>query len=425
MHIMKHFLLVILLISFSNSIVQAKFAGGSGTEEDPWHVETIDQLQEIRNHTDRHFIQVNDIDAGEAVAWNDSLGFQPIGVPGYPFSGTYDGAGFIISDLTIVYCPVCPALAYAGLFGRVENGRIINTRLQNLHITGLNRVGGLVGYNAGEIRNSSVTGVISGRIYVGGLVGWNTGSIINSFATCDVSGYDNVGGLVGYNENEGKISDSYALGFVTGENEVGGLAGVNVGNGLVSTSYASGKVKGSLYVGGLIGLNTANIVSSYWDRESSQQNNGVGWGNPDGITSLTTSQMTGLSAFENMSVLDFDKIWLLTEEYPALYWEDVDALDLPTSADNEVLPATLELRQNYPNPFNPTTQIGYAVPEPTNVRLDVYNALGQQVVTLVNKYKSPGVYEVSFDATTLPSGAYLYRLQTESQTKSRQMLLMK
>ncbi len=99
--------------------------------------------------------------------------------------------------------------------------------------------------------------------------------------------------------------------------------------------------------------------------------------------------------------------------------ESIDAEDIAE------MPKEFSIEQNYPNPFNPTTQISYSVPEQAHVRLDVYSALGQQIATIVNENKSPGRYEVTFDATNLSSGVYLYRLQTESHTESRQMLLVK
>ncbi len=74
------------------------------------------------------------------------------------------------------------------------------------------------------------------------------------------------------------------------------------------------------------------------------------------------------------------------------------------------LPTEFALASNYPNPFNPTTTINYALPQAGNVILKVYDALGREVTTLVNEYKNAGRYEVQFDASTLASGIYFYRI---------------
>ncbi len=84
-----------------------------------------------------------------------------------------------------------------------------------------------------------------------------------------------------------------------------------------------------------------------------------------------------------------------------------------------------ELSQNYPNPFNPTTAIKYNLPEAGNVKLSVYNLLGQEVKTLVNGFKNAGSYTISFDAQNLSSGVYIYKLETNNFNQSRKMTLIK
>ena len=83
------------------------------------------------------------------------------------------------------------------------------------------------------------------------------------------------------------------------------------------------------------------------------------------------------------------------------------------------------LSQNYPNPFNPTTMIEFAVPEATEVTLEVFSINGQRVATLLNGSVQAGQHSVSFDATNLSSGIYLYRLQAGSEVMMRQMTLIK
>jgi len=100
---------------------------------------------------------------------------------------------------------------------------------------------------------------------------------------------------------------------------------------------------------------------------------------------------------------------------------------LITNLDDELgdLPQQLELSQNYPNPFNPTTQIRYALPESDQVRLDVFNVMGQRVATLVNQHQSAGYHTVSFDGRNLSSGVYIYRLQVGGKVLTNKMTLVK
>jgi hypothetical protein len=88
-------------------------------------------------------------------------------------------------------------------------------------------------------------------------------------------------------------------------------------------------------------------------------------------------------------------------------------------------PNSFELSQNYPNPFNPTTIISYTLPVAANVKLTVYNILGQEVKTLVNEYKEPGTYGFNFNASELNSGLYIYKLEAGSFIQVKKMMLLK
>ncbi|PIQ10492.1 MAG: hypothetical protein COW71_02545 [Ignavibacteriales bacterium CG18_big_fil_WC_8_21_14_2_50_31_20] len=96
------------------------------------------------------------------------------------------------------------------------------------------------------------------------------------------------------------------------------------------------------------------------------------------------------------------------------------------SINSEIgIPNKFELFQNYPNPFNPSTQISYQLPENSFVNLVVYNSLGQKVEELVNQEQTSGKYSVKFDASNLPSGVYIYKLQAGEFSSVKKMLLTK
>ena len=89
------------------------------------------------------------------------------------------------------------------------------------------------------------------------------------------------------------------------------------------------------------------------------------------------------------------------------------------------LPDNFSLSQNYPNPFNISTVIRYSIPEEKLVTIKIYNALGEEVRTLTNEMKQPGRYTINFDATSLSSGLYFYRLVAGQFVETKRMLLLK
>lgn len=282
------------------------FVGGDGSVENPYQVATAEQLDKVREHLDRHFIQIADIDLGVA-PWNEGEGWEPIGTEANPFYGTYDGAGHQINSLTVNR----PAESYLGLFGYItgktvdevmQKAVIENVRLNNVEITGQSFVGslvghsnynseindctadavdlvcsnldwgqifgGLVGRNNGTVTGCQASGTILGPTGVGGLVGTsNNGNISTSHADVEISGRGWLGGLVG-NNSYANIDRCYALGNVSGWYGIGGLVGQHYSGNIVDT-YATGSVTShertmDCYVGGLIGMiGPGTVQNSY------------------------------------------------------------------------------------------------------------------------------------------------------------------
>ena len=88
-------------------------------------------------------------------------------------------------------------------------------------------------------------------------------------------------------------------------------------------------------------------------------------------------------------------------------------------------PAQFELAQNYPNPFNPSTTIRFALSESGNIKLTVYNLVGEQVAVLVDGFKEKGVHTINFNASELNSGVYVYKIETNGFVQSRKMIFLK
>lgn len=96
-----------------------------------------------------------------------------------------------------------------------------------------------------------------------------------------------------------------------------------------------------------------------------------------------------------------------------------------TEPDHAGLPHTIELHQNYPNPFNPATIISYQLPENQAVTLEVFGVTGRRVALLVDELQAAGQHKITFDASSLSSGVYLYRLSTGEGIQTRKMILVK
>ncbi len=263
------------------TLAPAGGSGGSGSEDDPWQIATLCQLQDIRSAPVAHYRLAGDIEAGPSRDWRAGEGFAPVA----DFSGSLDGAGYQIFHLMVR----SDALEDVGMFAQLQGGLLQQVVLVNTQLWGGTNVGALVGRNeGGRILNSGATGSLFGGQVAGGLVGINTGtingcaaqlttepgaqiagglvgrnlaggSIDTSYAGGSVSGAVRAGGLVA--DNRGSVTDSYTTAFVTGEGLVAGLVADN--QGTVSRSYAAGSVSGAGQHGSFAGSSSGGITDSY------------------------------------------------------------------------------------------------------------------------------------------------------------------
>jgi len=107
------------------------------------------------------------------------------------------------------------------------------------------------------------------------------------------------------------------------------------------------------------------------------------------------------------------------------HYSEAFIVSVLTEVKEQQLPTQFTLSQNYPNPFNPSTNISFSLPASGFVSLKVYDLLGREVATLVDETRAAGSYNVRFDARSLASGTYLYRLTTPSQSATRKLILMR
>ena len=110
-----------------------------------------------------------------------------------------------------------------------------------------------------------------------------------------------------------------------------------------------------------------------------------------------------------------------------LYFDNISVKEIVSSIDEETDFITNEyfLENNYPNPFNPNTRISFNIADNGFTTLIVYDVLGNEIVKLINRELAAGKYDVDFDASSLPSGIYFYRLSINSFNSTKKLVLLK
>jgi len=270
---------------------------GSGTESDPYVIETVEHLQAMAGSPSAHYILGRDIDASETSDWNDGSGFEPVGDLRESFEGSFDGREHTITGLTIDR----PDKGMVGLFGVAFGASIQNLVLVDFEVAGNSIVGGLGGWlidsavqtvsvagtvdatDAGAgllaggfdgdatLQNCTSRGRITGDSNIGGVVGRmddgatvrdceSTASVVIDLHPSNPVG-SNLGGLVGHVQPGCRVVNSFATGPVDGrsssesgslDNYIGGLVGKSFGD--IEHSHATGTVVGRVKTGGLVGL---------------------------------------------------------------------------------------------------------------------------------------------------------------------------
>ena len=350
-------LFVICCLVMGSFVVNTALAlDGSGTEGDPWRIESLDDFNDFaadanywagftRLETDVNLAGMVYDRAVIAPDWDNV------------FTGVFDGNDHKIINLTI--SDGGADNDFLGLFGLIEeDGEVRNLGIEDGSISGNETVGALVGNNSYSVSNCYSTASVSGEHIVGGLVGLNYGTISDCYSTGDVNGIGSVGGLVGLNVDprphygfdrsistcystgdvsgdyvigglvgnyfDGTISNCYSTGDVSGEKSVGGLVG-HFFRGNFSNCHSTGNVNGSEWVGGLIGYFDmfGEISNCFWDTDTQTHGVTESIGQNDGtatnVLGLPTSEMHQQSTFTDAG-WDFINFWNIGENqtYPYL-----------------------------------------------------------------------------------------------------------
>ena len=203
--------LVLIMLLSVTAMADSIFAGGSGTKEDPWQIASAEQLNLIRENLAGHYVLIADIDLSGYENWEPIGAFRSLSDapedaevphPDYAFTGTFDGAGHTISNLTVN----AASHMGAGLFGcasGTENGEayIGNFTLENVNVSGFYLVGGAVGLQFMNCKVSDITlqgeNRLSGSQGIGGIVGTGFDLISKCTATADITVFGDDGACAG------------------------------------------------------------------------------------------------------------------------------------------------------------------------------------------------------------------------------------
>lgn len=313
---MKNLLTLLTVLTFCLSgFAQQNYAGGDGSENNPFQIATAEQLAFLAEQTntgtggDAHYLLIDDIHLDAETNWNSIGYFEKDGNDSilFPFTGVFDGNSHKIYGL---YQEFEDEYLCFGLFGYIHNAEIRNTTIVNCNITcnsqhEYSKVGGLIGVaRKSIIENCHIdegTITINANENTGGIV---SNSVQNWIASCsnraeihNLNGSGVIGGIAGYSQND-EITDCQNFGKLSNGNYIGGIVGLSHG-GNISFCLNYGSLQGiSIYshgIGGIIG-----IYSLYYTQDDSYvikncQNFGkisVGYDSAGGILGRLAGQLS-------------------------------------------------------------------------------------------------------------------------------------
>jgi hypothetical protein len=142
-----------------------------------------------------------------------------------------------------------------------------------------------------------------------------------------------------------------------------------------------------------------------------------------GVTYPVTISVEGMD-LNLEDAIDGSKVNTVVKDGNSFVLSNSSVNVLKVSSEN-IVPTVYSLEQNYPNPFNPATTIKFSLPEVSDVKLTIYNTIGQRVDVIVNSRMDAGSYSINWDASNVASGLYFYELSTKNFTSVKKMMLLK
>lgn len=234
----------------------------------------------------------------------------------------------------------------------------------------------------------------------------------------------------------GKLTITKNVGAPSALN-VGGLGAVltsaiNLGSTTIDRTHAPGTGQGNQGIKRMFNISPANnsnlnaTLRFYYDESelnSIPENDLKFFKSPTGLNNSWFSMggtVNGSQNYVEVSGLNDFSYWTLAGINTPL----------PVESENNLVPDQFELKQNYPNPFNPSTTINYSIANRTHVSLKVFDVIGNEVESLVNELKEPGIYSVALNTSlknskNFASGIYFYQLRTENFIQTKKMILVK
>ena len=429
----KYFWFVIFL---TFCVVSLAGYNGEGTINEPYLIKNIEDLIYLSGHTGvwdsgKYFLQTADIDCYQVDLSGNRIEFSSIGTYANPFTGSYDGQGYKISNL---YINRGSSENYYGFFRVTSGATLKNIILENVDITGHSYLGALVGkaYDS-EIMNCYSSGTITSLgdgLCCGGIVGFSKitsqsekTTISNCYSSATLSGDTIIGGITNSYSLYVEIKNCAFTGTINGNGKIGGIVGnmFNASPNIIKNCYVAATINSTdlTTTGMIVGNNlTENIVSCFYQPDGLIS----GVGSASDVTYLDTTNIEELTELEMQQTnkyisagWDFNTTWFLDDVtinngYPYLYWQQNTPFAMfVIDQDNvqNIVSDELYAEIMFTNSISQGTQIiikkNYVNGTSIDGFPDSFVSFTDEFWRIKTNLNQPFVYDLTLDLTDLPT----------------------